>query len=188
MTQPATATEAPPAPSDPSGTPEDPVTPPSVSETPPEAGETPPAPSTPDPAQSGDSQPPDPDPAAAQLVAFQSALAEGLDLDPARVEAQAILDRFKEVDTRAATAETQLAIYKAAPRGVDVEALLDSASFQASLASLAGDQAKIAAAVNQFVAAHPRVRLNPGAGDVAQGNGTPSPPPKTMDDWIRGNN
>ena len=118
--------------------------------------------------------------------AFRAKLAEllggksgGEETDPAELARQAIAERDE--------AQRLNAVYRAAPSGTDVAALLDSMAFLAGLAK-AKD---IAAYVAKTVEENPRYVVGVGVGAAAthnlnQGNGAPPPKPKSIDDLIRG--
>ena len=120
---------------------------------------------------------------AQQLDQFKAGLAQALGIEEAKATPEQLAEQLTAAQAETATARVQLAIYRAAPAGVDVSALLDSASFTRSLAGIdPSDSEAITAKVTAFVEANPTrfATTNPGAGarDVhAGGGGNQSPPP-----------
>ena len=112
---------------------------------------------------------------AAQLEQFKTGLAQALGVESAKATPEQLAEQLTAAQAETATAQVQLALYKAAPTGVDVAALLDSASFTRTLAGInPADAEAIAAKVTDFVAANPRFRTTvPGAGlhDAHAGGG-----------------
>ena len=102
----------------------------------------------------------------AQLTQFKTGLAQALGIEEAKATPEQLAEQLAAAQAETATSRVQLALYKAAPAGVDVAALLDSASFTRSLAGVDPDDAEtIATKVNTFVEANPRFRTTmPGAG------------------------
>ena len=125
---------------------------------------------------------------AQQLDQFKAGLAQALGIEEAKATPEQLAEQLTAAQAETATARVQLAIYQAAPAGVDVSALLDSQAFAASLAKIdPADTAAIATAVTDFVAANPRFRTtSPAAGSRDASAGTPSGGGFDMDRWIRG--
>ena len=125
---------------------------------------------------------------AQQLDQFKAGLAQALGIEEAKATPEQLAEQLTAAQAETATARVQLAIYQAAPAGVDVSALLDSQAFTASLAKIdPADTAAIATAVTDFVAANPRFRTtSPAAGSRDASAGTPSGGGFDMDRWIRG--
>ena len=161
------------------------------------------APETPDPqASPADEAPETPDPQAApadeslqaaltaerqarvtleaQLTQFKTGLAAALGVEEAKATPEQLAEQLAAAQAETATSRVQLALYKAAPAGVDVAALLDSTSFTRSLTGIdPTDIDAITAKVTSFVEANPRFRtINPGAGfnDTHAGSADPKQP------------
>ena len=114
---------------------------------------------------------------AQQLDQFKAGLAQALGIESEQATPEQLADQLAAAQAETATARMQLAIYQAAPAGVDVDALLDSASFTRSLAGVdPSDIDAITAKVAAFVDANPNrfSTTNPGAGarDVHAGGDT----------------
>ena len=104
---------------------------------------------------------------AQQLDQFKAGLAQALGIEEAKATPEQLAEQLTAAQAETATARVQLAIYQAAPAGVDVNALLDSASFTRSLAGIdPSDSDAITAKVTAFVDANPSrfATTNPGAG------------------------
>lgn len=113
---------------------------------------------------------------AKQLTDLKSGLAAALGLETEKATPEQLAEQLTAAKAETATAQVQLAIYKAAPQGVDVGALLDSSSFTRSLAGVdPSDADAIAEKVTAFVDTNPRFRVTPaGAGsrDAHAGSGS----------------
>ena len=104
---------------------------------------------------------------AQQLDQFKAGLAQALGIESEKATPEQLAEQLTAAQAETATARVQLAIYQAAPAGVDVNALLDSASFTRSLADVdPSDIDAITAKVAAFVDANPNrfTTTNPGAG------------------------
>ena len=105
---------------------------------------------------------------AQQLDQFKAGLAQALGIESEQATPEQLAEQLTAAQAETATARVQLAIYQAAPAGVDVSALLDSASFTRSLAGIdPSDTEAITAKVTAFVDANPNrftTTTNPGAG------------------------
>lgn len=104
---------------------------------------------------------------AAQLDQLKTGLASALGIESEKATPEQLASQLEQARAEAATARAQLAVFTSVPAGVDVQALLDSASFQAALAK--ADPDKITETVAEFVKANPRFKTptaTPGARDV----------------------
>ena len=116
----------------------------------------------------------------AQLAQLKTGLAQALGIEEAKATPEQLAEQLAAAQAETATSRVQLALYKAAPAGVDVAALLDSTSFARSLTGIdPTDVDAITAKVTSFVEANPRFRtINPGAGfgDAHAGSADPKQP------------
>lgn len=124
---------------------------------------------------------------ATELSHLKTGLAKALGIEETKATPEQLAEQLTAAQSEASAAKVQLAIYKAAPKGVDVGALLDSTSFLKALAGIdPADVEAIAEKVTSFVKANPRFRADASAGlrDAYAGGNTS--PGKSMDDWLRG--
>lgn len=123
---------------------------------------------------------------AAQLAAITAAINPDADQPISPDDLTAELDKAR---AETAAARTQLAVLTNTPTGVDAAALLDSTAFHQHLATVdTADTGKVRAAIEKFVADHPRFRtVSPAAGARDAAASSPaSPASRSFDDIIRG--
>ena len=96
----------------------------------------------------------------------------------AKLTPEQLTEQLNTVSAERDAASRQLAVFVAAPDGVDVKALLDSRSFLDHLDKAApSSPEEISTAVASYVAANPRFKARSGSlGDIAAGHGRQSAP------------
>ena len=96
----------------------------------------------------------------------------------AKLTPEQLTEQLNTASAERDAASRQLAVFAAAPDGVDVKALLDSRSFLDHLDKAApSSPEEISTAVASYVAANPRFKARSGSlGDIAAGHGRQSAP------------
>ena len=96
----------------------------------------------------------------------------------AKLTPEQLTEQLNTASAERDAASRQLAVFTAAPDGVDVKALLDSRSFLDHLDKAApSSPEEISTAVASYVAANPRFKARSGSlGDIAAGHGRQSAP------------
>ena len=125
---------------------------------------------------------------AQQLDQFKAGLAQALGIESEQATPDQLAEQLTAAQAETASAKVQLAVFRAAPAGVDANALLDSQQFLAAIGKAdPADVGALSTIVTDFVAANPRFRTtNQAAGARDAAASTPNPSGRTMDDWIRG--
>lgn len=126
---------------------------------------------------------------AEQINDMKSGFAKALGLTSDELTPEQLTQQLETARGETASMRTQLAVYSAAPTGVDVQALLDSAAFQRELAAKnPRSDTEIQTVISEYVTANPRFRTLPtgGAKDVHAGTAAKGAS-FSMDDFLRGN-
>lgn len=127
----------------------------------------------------------------AQFNGLRDGLAKALGLgEPDEVTPEQLAEQLTASQQEAQTARAELAVFRAAPDGVDAQALLDSRAFASVVAKLdVSDGEAVSKAIDDFVKANPRFaapvrQYSPGSRDAGAG-GSADTGVESMDDLIR---
>lgn len=97
----------------------------------------------------------------AELGQFRDGMAKLFGAKANELTPEQLQAKLTAAETAQATQAKQIAVYQSAPEGVDVKALLDSASFLAVLQAADNKPEATAQAVTDFVKANPRFSTQP---------------------------
>lgn len=123
----------------------------------------------------------------AELTKFREGLTKLIGGDEGEVTPEQLKDKLTAAETASTEKDKLLAVYQSAPQGVDVQALLDSRAFVATLNKTDGSTEAISKAVDEFVKANPRFSGATPAGTRDTSAGNDSQSSRSVDDWLRGN-
>lgn len=107
--------------------------------------------------------------------------------DGKQLTPEQMTEQLQTAQTESAAAKAHLAVFRAAPAGVDADALLDSERFRASLKDISvDDRDSLSKAIEAFVDQNPRFRTTQTGAGARDAGASGGGKPRSMDDWIRG--